>query len=81
MVAYLFVEHYSEVLQHQHYLFVVVLLVSVECEYPFLLHRVETEASSVVVIYLLASSVGAYHLALVAWLVLAAFHHPLEEEA
>ncbi len=59
MVLILFVERYSQVLPHPDYLFVEVLLVSVGCEYPFPLHRVGMEASSVEVIYHPASSVEA----------------------
>jgi len=69
------------VLPHPDYLFVEVLLESEEFVFPYPLLRVEMEASSVEVIYHLASSVEAYHPALAAWLVLAAFLRPLEEEA
>ena len=81
MVLTLFVEHYLLVLPHPDYLFVEVLLESEECVFPSPLLRAVMEASSVGVIYHLASSVEAYRPALEAWLVLVAFLRPLEEEA
>ena len=76
MVANLVVEHWLQEHQRRDYPFAEVLLVNVEFVFPCLHHRAEMEASSEEAFDHLASSEGAYRLAVVAWLVLVAYLHP-----
>ena len=76
MVVDLVVEHWLQEHQRRDYPFVEVLQVNVEFVFPCLHHRAEMEASSEEAFVHLASSEEAYHLALVAWLVLVAYLRP-----